>query len=58
MEIKQHISEQSVDQRRNQKGTKKYLVILWDIVKAFLRGKFIAINAFKEKRYQKTQHST
>ena len=60
MKIKQHISEQPVGHRRNKKAHKKYLETkwnentvyqnLWDVSKAALRRKFIAINAHIKKR--------
>ena len=60
METKQHATEKPMGQQGNQKGNlKKYLETndnenttiqnLWDAKKAFLRGKFIAIQVFLRK---------
>ena len=59
VEIKQHVTEQPMGQRRNQKRNKKYLKTnengnithqnLWDAAKAALRGKFMAINTYIKK---------
>ena len=62
VEIKQHTSEQSMGQRRNQKERKYFETNengntttqnLWDAAKAVLRGKFIAIQS-----YLKTQEKS
>ena len=60
MKIKQHTPEQSMDQRRNQKGNKKYLEtnkngnttyqILWDAANAVWRGIFTALNPYRKKK--------
>ena len=53
MEIKQHTSTQKVGQWRNERVNRKYLATngnLEDKAKAVPRGKFIAVNAYIEKK--------
>ena len=64
VEIKQHVTEQPMGQRRNQRGNKKYLKTnenvntayqnLWDAAKVILTGKCTAINA--DVRKQEKSH--
>ena len=64
MEIKQHATEQPMDQRRNKREVKKYLETnengnttyqnLLDAAKAVLRGKFLVINIYL-KRQERSQ---
>ena len=54
VEIKQHIPEQPLAQRKKKKKTHKWkwkhiYQNLWETEKAVLRGKFIAINAHIKK---------
>ena len=59
MEVKQHASEQPTNHRRIQKEIKIFIETnenknktqhLWDSVKAVLRGRFIAIQAYLKKQ--------
>ena len=62
MEAKQHASEYPENHGKNQKGNKNVICIetndnentatqnLWDSVKAMLRGRFIAIQAYLKKQ--------
>ena len=62
MEIKQGSSESSMDQGRNKDFLKfnenDHITYpnLWDTMKAVLRGKFIALNAYIKKVKKKIPH--